>query len=133
MNHAIKLVASEQVFEDPLVKVDAVAGDVVSQVNLFPEIDGHQITAFSQAADHLLGQRTGSTGDQNAGSLVLAHQNSLFLSLSPLSISRLISAFTASTRSVTCSSGISVSSKYMGSPKFRCTLAGSTTGRATGT
>src|SRR5690554_2398479 len=133
MNHAIKLVAAEKILKDPLVEVNAVAGNVVAQVNLFPEIDGHQIAGFSQATDHLLGQCAGSAGNQNAGSLVLAHQNSLFLSLSPLSISRLISAFTASTRSVTCSSGISVSSKYMGSPKFRCTLAGSTTGRAIGT
>src|SRR5690606_37704115 len=39
MNHAVKMITSEQVFEHALVKIDAVAGDVIAQVNLFTEIN----------------------------------------------------------------------------------------------
>ena len=132
VDYAVKPVAPEQVFENAFVKIDAVTGDVVAQVDLFPEIHRHQVAGVPELFDHLLGEGAGGTGYQDVGSALFGHQKSLFRSLSPLSISRLISALTCSTRSVTCSSGISRSPKTMGAPKFRCTLAGNTTGRATG-
>lgn len=73
VDDAVELIATKQVLKHPLGEIDAIAGDVIAEVDLFPEVHRHQVAMVAQALDHLLGEGASGAGNENLGALLLGH------------------------------------------------------------